>query len=251
MNRYFKFYFFLFVGTFFSFQHRLYASDSIPMKFSIGLDQRKAMISNNSLLGNSILSAINGVTVAVNYKSRLKFGLGVYISTTESENAFMITNPSYVATIHQNTPLATMTNSENGKGYLVNSSLRMRYVTAMVEYEFFQSKWLDLSIPFEVGVGTSSLALTEFFSKTKLPITTRKNKLVPSETTFTPALLGLKAYFNLSPDVMFVGSFGYRLILKEVGVSQNFDGIYYQLGLQLIPQRIIAAMKSDFKQRKK
>ena len=237
MNRYFKFYFFLFVGTFFSFQHRLYASDSIPMKFSIGLDQRKAMISNNSLLGNSILSAINGVTVAVNYKSRLKFGLGVYISTTESENAFMITNPTYVATIHQNTPLATMTNSEN--------------VTAMVEYEFFQSKWLDLSIPFEVGVGTSSLALTEFFSKTKLPITTRKNKLVPSETTFTPALLGLKAYFNLSPDVMFVGSFGYRLILKEVGVSQNFDGIYYQLGLQLIPQRIIAAMKSDFKQRKK
>ena len=127
----------------------------------------------------------------------------------------------------------------------------MRYVTAMVEYEFFQSKWLDLSIPLEVGVGTSSLALTEFFSKTKLPITTRKNKLVPSETTFTPALLGLKAYFNLSPDVMFVGSFGYRLILKEVGVSQNFDGIYYQLGLQLIPQRIIAAMKSDFKQRKK
>ena len=251
MNRYFKFYFFLFVGTFFSFQHRLCASDSIPMKFSIGLDQRKAMISNNSLLGNSILSAINGVTVAVNYKSRLKFGLGVYISTTESENAFMITNPSYVATIHQNTPLATMTNSENGKGYLVNSSLRMRYVTAMVEYEFFQSKWLDLSIPLEVGVGTSSLALTEFFSKTKLPITTRKNKLVPSETTFTPALLGLKAYFNLSPDVMFVGSFGYRLILKEVGVSQNFDGIYYQLGLQLIPQRIIAAMKSDFKQRKK
>ncbi len=251
MNRYFKFYFFLFVGTFFSFPNRLYASDSIPMKFSIGLDQRKAMISNNSLLGNSILSAINGVTVAVNYKSRLKFGLGVYISTTESENAFMITNPSYVATIHQNTPLATMINSENGKGYLVNSSLRMRYVTAMVEYEFFQSKWLDLSIPFEVGVGTSSLALTEFFSKTKLPITTRKNKLVPSETTFTPALLGLKAYFNLSPDVMFVGSFGYRLILKEVGVSQNFDGIYYQLGLQLIPQRIIAAMKSDFKQRKK
>jgi hypothetical protein len=221
------------------------------MKFSIGLDQRKAMISNNSLLGNSILSAINGVTVAVNYKSRLKFGLGVYISTTESENAFMITNPSYVATIHQNTPLATMTNSENGKGYLVNSSLRMRYVTAMVEYEFFQSKWLDLSIPLEVGVGTSSLVLTEFFSKTKLPITTRKNKLVPSETSFTPALLGLKAYFNLSPDVMFVGSFGYRLILKEVGVSQNFDGIYYQLGLQLIPQRIIAAMKSDFKQRKK
>jgi hypothetical protein len=144
-----------------------------------------------------------------------------------------------------------MTNSENGKGYLVNSSLRMRYVTAMVEYEFFQSKWLDLSIPFEVGVGTSSLALTEFFSKTKLPITTRKNKLVPSETTFTPALLGLKAYFNLSPDVMLVGSFGYRLILKEVGVSQNFDGIYYQLGLQLIPQRIIADMKSDFNRRKK
>jgi len=50
---------------------------------------------------------------------------------------------------------------------------------------------------------------------------------------------------------MFVGSFGYRLILKEVGVSQNFDGIYYQLGLQLIPQRIIAAMKSDYKQTRK
>jgi hypothetical protein len=228
----------------------LYASDSIPIKFSIGLDQRKAMISNNSLLGNSILSSINGVTVAVNYKTRLKFGLGVYLSTTESDNAFMITNPSYVATIHKNSPMAVKTNSGNGEGYLVNSSLSMRYLTAMVEYEFFQSKWLDLSIPFEVGVGTSSLALTEFFSKTKLPITTRKNKLVPSETTFTPALLGLKAYFNLSPDVMFVGSFGYRLILKEVGVSQNFDGIYYQLGLQLIPQRIINAMKVDFKRRK-
>ena len=169
------------------------------------------------------------------------------MAKAQSAKAFMITNPGYVQKIKTTVPTATFINTPSEHGFLVTSSLKMYYVTPSIEYQFYSSKWLELSIPLEIGVGYSNLSINDFFTNASIPILGKKRTVISGKDVFIPALLGLNLNINLSKDVFLSSSIGYRKIIKEVGISQNFDGIYYQIGLQLIPENIIKDLKKDYK----
>ena len=125
----------------------------------------------------------------------------------------------------------------------------MYYLTANFEWIFLRSKWLDLSVPIEVGVGYSSLILTEYFSGSNIPIisptTGRKLK---GQNVFIPSTIGLSAMLNLTPDVGFQLGGGYRYVLIETSASQDYNGYFYMVGVQLKPQNIIKNLKNDYKE---
>ena len=214
--------------------------------FDLQIDQRNTVFLDKNILGTDVSAAVNGITFGFTYQDRFRIGIGGYFSNAQSAKAFFITDQLYIDKIKILSPAAVPITKKGKKGYLVNSSLNMYYVTPSFEYTFFQSKWLDLSIPLEIGIGYCKMEKSDFFNDTPIPIINAKGKQLNSTDVFIPALVGFTAMLNLSPDVGFAGSVGYRKILKEIGISQNFDGLYYSVGLQLIPENIIAEIKKDF-----
>ena len=237
--------FFLLILSFSTFAQQ---QDSIKevkkWEFDFQFDQKNSIITGSRLLGKNVSTLINGISIGMEYKEKYRIGFGGYITKSQSPKAFMITDKVYVEKIHSLIPSLNQIN----KGYLVSSNLSLYYFTTNFEYQFFDSKWLELSIPIEIGYGYSSMSINDFFASTSVPILNKKkDRVLNGSNNFVPASIGLNTILNLSPDVMFAASFGYRKIVKEIGISQNFDGLYYQFGLQLIPGRIIKEFKADFK----
>ncbi len=227
------------------------ADDEKNWSWDIQIDQRNTIYLNKNLLGTDVSAGVSGLAAGFTYQDRFRFGLGGYFSNAQSASASFITNQLYFDKIKLLAPGAVTITKKGKKGYLVNTTLNMYYVTPSFEYTFFESKWLDLSIPVEAGVGFSKLVRTDFFSDAPIPIISKTGKVLKGGDILLPAMIGFTAMINLSPDVGFAGTIGYRKILKEVGISQNFDGLYYSVGLALVPENIIAAIKKDFKDRKK
>ena len=211
-------------------------------EFDFQLDQRTSFLNGKQYSGNPV--SINGLTIGWTFKNRFRIGFGGYLIKAQANKAFFI---KYNPKIESFAPSATILGKGNSKSYLVQSKTQMYYFTPSFEYIFYSSKWLDLSIPIEIGVGYSNLSLTEYFSNRELPILNKNGQVIKGESIFFPALIGLSVMINLSPDVGLSASFGYRKILSEIGLSQNFDGLYYQIGLQLFPTNIKNNLKKDFK----
>ncbi len=221
--------------------------DSLPKKWRFGFqfDQKKSFI-NNKVYDNQPIST-HGIAIGWKYKNRFTFGVGGYFSLFQ--NAKIQTIP-WTPLIESNAPNAEMFIKDKTKVYLAQSNTKLFYFTPRFEYKFYKSKWLDISIPIEIGVGYSKMTMTDYFTHTNLPLIGHKDKILKSNNVFIPCLFGVSSMIKLSKDVGFSFSVGYRKILEEIGQNSNYDGIYYQFGLQLFPKNIIQNMKTDYKNRK-
>ncbi len=210
--------------------------------FDFQLDQRTSFLEAKQYSGSPI--RVNGFTFGWTKNRRVRIGVGAYFIRNLIGKAFFLNhNPQ----LEKFAPNANILTIRNEKFYLAQNKIQLFYITPSFEYIFFRSKWIDLSLPLEIGIGYSQIELFEYFTKSNLPIIGKGGKRLKAKNIFFPALGGLAIKLNLSPDVALNASVGYRKILTEIGLNQDFDGLYYQIGLQLIPTNIKNNIKSDFK----
>ena len=212
--------------------------------FDSQIDQRNSIIPTSAKIPSTISLPIIGYNMGWVHNERIRLGVGVYYAKSQESRAYPEKYTSAYAVI----PKSSLFYRDKEVQFLIQKSVQMYYLTANFEWIFFKSKWLDLSIPIEAGLGYSSLNLTEYFSGVKVPIISpRTGKTFKGDDIFIPATLGLSAMFNLTPDVGFQAGGGYRYVLAETSASQDFNGYFYMVGIQLIPQNIIKNFKNDYK----
>ncbi|MDJ0364666.1 hypothetical protein QMK33_05835 [Hymenobacter sp. H14-R3] len=99
--------------------------------------------------------------------------------------------------------------------------LSLTYFTPNFAYIFFHSRWLELSIPVDVGMGRSHYTVTDENGK----VTT------DSKGLFFPAEIGLGVLLRPTRWVGLSGAAGYRVSLKEIDYQEDFNGWYYSYRL--------------------
>lgn len=228
-------------------------ADSLPKEkpekkwvFDSQLDQRNSIIPTSQKVASSISLPIIGYNLGWVRKERIRLGVGGYYAKSQESKAFALKYGPDYANIF---PKSSLFYRNKEVEFLVQKAVQMYYVTANFEWIFFKSKWIDLSIPIEAGVGYSTLTLTEYFSGINVPIISpTTGKTLKGQDVFIPATAGLSAMINLTPDVGFQLGGGYRYILIETSASQDYNGYFYMVGVQLLPQNIIKNFKSDYKE---
>jgi hypothetical protein len=213
------------------------------LNFEIQLDQR------NSFLGDASFPVnINGLNVGWNHHQKYRIGFGIYLILATRPDAYLV---DANAKLREAVPNATVLTKNGSRVFLVESENKIYYFTPSFQYKIYNSKWLEIDIPLEVGVGYSEKVVSEYFSGTEIPTLSKKNgAILAAKNIFFPVSAGALFSLKLSPDVGLFASAGYRFIVKEIGVSENFDGLYYQYGLRLFPFRILENIKKDFLNRK-
>ena len=222
-------------------------SSTKKWEFDFLLDKRKSIFWRNNLLGTNATTSVTGINFGFTYRHKIRLGIGAFYAKSNGTSTLLISKAYYVSQIQNLAPKAVPISVNGQNGYLVNGVLTMYYVTPSIEYLFYTSKWLTLGIPLEIGMGYSNVNLTDFFTNVTIPIVNSSGKTFKINNYFFPALGGINAMLNLSPDVAFTASLGYRKILTQIGINQNFDGLYYQLGFRLLPKHIKQKLVADYK----
>ena len=101
--------------------------------------------------------------------------------------------------------------------------LSLTYFTPNFAYTFFHSRWLELSIPVDVGLGRSHYTITDENGK----VTTDTKGL------FFPAEIGVGVLLKPTRWVGLSGAVGYRVSIKEIDYQEDFNGWYYSYRLNL------------------
>lgn len=101
--------------------------------------------------------------------------------------------------------------------------LSLTYFTPNVAYTFFNCRWLELSIPVDIGLGRSHYTITDENGK----VTTDTKGL------FFPAEVGVGVLLKPTRWVGLSGAAGYRVSLKEIDYQEDFNGWYYSYRLNL------------------
>jgi hypothetical protein len=102
-------------------------------------------------------------------------------------------------------------------------SLQLTYFTPNFSYTFFQRRFIELSIPVDVGLGRSHYTITDEHGT----VTT------DSKGLFIPAEIGVGVLLKPTRWVGISGAAGYRVSLKEIDYKEDFDGWYYSYRLNL------------------
>jgi hypothetical protein len=190
---------------------------------------------------------IYGINMGGKFNQRFRVGLGFYFFIKTFDNEELGLNPK------------TGTPFTDSKGHLRSiSSLNSRHVTYIpaaqklhvyfgtinFAYSFYNSKLLELSLPFEIGYGFFREELTDpsgknFASLPKIPTST--------QGFFMPAQFGLKASFKVHKWSYLFTSVGYRTTIFQVYTQESrytnfndqFNGFYYQFGITIQTRTII------------
>ena len=92
--------------------------------------------SRNSFIDNSIVS-IFGAKAGITYSKKLSFGIG-YNQLYNPPTSFK-QDIEYI--------------NELGKPYFISEGLKLYYISATVEYTFYETKHWEISMPLQIGVG--------------------------------------------------------------------------------------------------
>ena len=101
--------------------------------------------------------------------------------------------------------------------------LSLTYFTPNFAFTFFHHRFIELSVPVDVGLGRSHYTITDQNGK----VTTDDRGL------FVPAEVGLGVLLKPTRWVGISGGAGYRLSLKEIDYKEDFNGWYYSYRLNL------------------
>jgi hypothetical protein len=102
-------------------------------------------------------------------------------------------------------------------------SLQLTYFTPNFSYTFFSRRFIEFSVPVDVGLGRSHYTITDENGR----VTTDEKGL------FIPAEIGLGVLLKPTRWVGISGAAGYRMSLKEIDYKEDFDGWYYSYRLNL------------------
>jgi hypothetical protein len=102
-------------------------------------------------------------------------------------------------------------------------SLSLTYFTPNFSYTFFRQRFIELSIPVDIGLGRSHYTITDENGK----VTTDNRGL------FIPAEVGVGVLLKPMRWVGISGAAGYRLSIKEIDYKEDFNGWYYSYRLNL------------------
>ncbi|MGI4862883.1 MAG: hypothetical protein ACRYFZ_03100 [Janthinobacterium lividum] len=102
-------------------------------------------------------------------------------------------------------------------------ALDLTYFTPNFTYTFFNRRFIELSVPVDIGLGRSHYTITD--EKGKLTTDTKG--------LFIPAEIGLGVLLKPTRWVGISGTAGYRVSLKEIDYKEDFDGWYYGYRLNL------------------
>ncbi|HET9505773.1 MAG TPA: hypothetical protein VFO93_19665 [Hymenobacter sp.] len=100
-------------------------------------------------------------------------------------------------------------------------SLSLTYFTPNFAYTFFSRRFIELSVPVDVGLGRSHYTITDEHGK----VTTDKLGL------FIPAEIGLGVLLKPTRWVGVSVGAGYRVSLKAIDYKEDFNGCYYSYRL--------------------
>ena len=101
--------------------------------------------------------------------------------------------------------------------------LNLTYFTPNFTYIFLRGRFVELSIPFDIGLGRSHYTVTD----------EKNNVTTDSKGLFFPAEIGLGLLLKPTRWVGVSGAVGYRVSLKEIDYKEDFDGWYYSYRLNL------------------
>lgn len=102
-------------------------------------------------------------------------------------------------------------------------ALDLTYFTPNFSYTFFSRRFIEFSVPVDVGLGRSHYTITDEHGT----VTTDTKGL------FIPAEIGLGVLLKPTRWVGVSGGAGYRVSLKEIDYKEDFDGWYYSYRLNL------------------
>ena len=101
--------------------------------------------------------------------------------------------------------------------------LSLTYFTPNFTYTFFKRRFVELSVPVDIGLGRSHYTITD----------EKGNVTTDNRGLFIPAEIGLGVLLKPTRWVGVSGGAGYRVSLKEIDYKEDFNGWYYSYRLNL------------------
>ena len=101
--------------------------------------------------------------------------------------------------------------------------LSLTYLTPNVSYVFVQRRWLEVSVPLELGIGRSHYTETD----------QNGNLHIDNRGLFVPIEAGVTVLLKPFRWVGVSGSVGYRKSVLETDYKDDFDGMYFSYRLNV------------------
>ena len=159
---------------------------------------------NRNTVVNVQKTKLYGIVGGFDFNKKIKLYLGVYGFV--KPNKLLLTNH----------PVA----DEDS----VYQSINTENISIGADYTFYNNKSLYLSIPFQIGVGTTQYKYWEL----------DQNTLIRKDNYLTvPIELGTNAYIKILPFAALKGGIGYRFSIGKKEVTR-LTSPYYNLGLAIL-----------------
>jgi len=190
-------------------------SDSLKLKFQkdsahiyrfkkfrpyFAIDQRNSWIKNEKST-RKVPVAINGLQAGIILQEKHTLGFGYYTINKQSVKPVKITDQNNKVTYEE---------------------LFMRYITAFYEYVIFDTRFFELDLPIEIGVGRYIYNLKD---ETKSVLLWKEEG--PAKLTSGGVSITLKPFKWIGVK----GMAGYRFVAFNAKSNLNFNGIYYSYGI--------------------
>lgn len=172
----------------------------------------------NSFIDNDLVN-IFGIKGGLSYYKRLNFGLGYY----------QLYNPpgSLKEDVHYVSSL--------GNHYTVSKGLKMYYISANVEYSFYESKHWELTLPLQVGLGKT------YYQYTAEGVKYRSNKNF--NFIYEPTI---SVDYKIIRWVGLNAAFGYRFMLAQTHrLNKQFNSPIVAFGISIYYSEIFKALFPD------
>lgn len=182
----------------------------------IGLDSR------HSFVGNTFKNPIYilGAQVGVRYH-RFKYWMGFYM--TSSKTKVTVVDPIGIQ-----------------KKEKVYRDVHLYFASVCAEYIFLNHKYMELTIPLEIGIGQS---MTAYYTLTDQLMRNRR-------ALFLPIQVGITVLLKPTRWVGLNGKIGYRETLQFSDFKGDYDGIYYSYGISLFLGTIYKDIQSKWCKKK-
>ena len=165
-------------------------------------DQRNSFINGKPV-------NIWGIKAGVTLYDRHNMGLGGYSVTNSTQR--------YVARLDRT----------------INQNTKLQYLTTFYEYSFIETRWWEIGIPVEIGVGKYNITSTDAATGRALP--NRNGWIMP---------LGTALDVNFKPTRWFALNVmgGYRLVVAD-NSRLNFSGWFYSFGGTVYVRQILQDLR--------
>ena len=207
MDRSLKFIQFFVVLSILSISNKLQAQNHILDSAKMAFREKPTFyvaFHNRNTVVNVQKTKLYGIVGGFDFNKKIKLYLGVYGFV--KPNKLLLTNH----------PVA----DEDS----VYQSINTENISIGADYTFYNNKSLYLSIPFQIGVGTTQYKYWEL----------DQNTLIRKDNYFTvPIELGTNAYIKILPFAALKGGIGYRFSIGKKEVTR-LTSPYYNLGLAIL-----------------